>query len=126
MSKLLRLRSFRYRQTPNNLKRVKAHAERREPSTLLLVVPVNFADFERTRIKRTLHNMSVISLPLCYHTQFVLGFYIILVVCLTNPLLTDSLMVNSSLDIDHIVKNVRLESWAEGGAESNEIYITAE
>ena len=51
VSKLLRLRSFRYRQTPNNLKRVKAHAERREPSTLLLVVPVNFADFERTRIK---------------------------------------------------------------------------
>jgi len=70
--------------------------------------------------------MSVISILLCYHTQFVLGFYIILVVCLTNPLLIDSLMVNSSLDIDHIVKDVRLESWAEGGAESDEIHITAE
>ena len=51
VSYLLRLRLLRYRQTPNNLKRVKAHAERREPSTLLLVVSVNFADFQKTRIK---------------------------------------------------------------------------
>jgi len=29
---------LRYRQTPNYPKRVKAHAERREPSTLLLIV----------------------------------------------------------------------------------------
>ena len=47
---LLRLRSFRYRQTPNYPKRVKAHAIRREPSTLLLIVLYEkFADFERTR-----------------------------------------------------------------------------
>ena len=38
VSNLLRLRSFRYRQTPNYPKRVKAHAIRREPSTLLLIV----------------------------------------------------------------------------------------
>ena len=38
VSCLLRLRFLRYRQTPNNLKRVKAHALGREPSTLLLVV----------------------------------------------------------------------------------------
>ena len=49
VSKLLRLRILRYRQTPNNLKRVKAHAERREPSTLLLVVSANFGDFQNTR-----------------------------------------------------------------------------
>ena len=33
---LLRLRFIRYRQTPCNLKRVKAHAIWREPSTLVL------------------------------------------------------------------------------------------
>ena len=78
---------LRYRQTPCVLKRVKAHAIRREPSTLLLYASVNFADFQKQESKRTLHNMSVISILLCYHTQFVLGFYIILVVYLTNPLL---------------------------------------
>ena len=34
---LLRLRCSRYRQTPNVLKRVKAHAIKRELSTLVLV-----------------------------------------------------------------------------------------
>ena len=32
-------------------KRVKAHAIRREPSTLLLYAQLKFGDFERTRIK---------------------------------------------------------------------------
>jgi hypothetical protein len=36
VSKLLRLRILRYRQTPMLPKRVKAHAIRRKPSTLLL------------------------------------------------------------------------------------------
>ena len=40
----------RHRQTPNNLKRVKAHAVRREPSTLLLVVSLIWRISE-TRIK---------------------------------------------------------------------------
>ena len=70
--------------------------------------------------------MSVISILLCYHTQFCFRVLYYSCCLLKNPLLIDSLMVNSSLDIDHIVKNVRLESWAEGGAESNEIHITAE
>ena len=78
MSKLLRLRSFRYRQTPNNLKRVKAHASRREPSTLLLVVSVNFADFQITRIKADASQyvcyISTVMLP--YADSF-WGFYII-------------------------------------------------
>ena len=43
VSYLLRLRSFRYRQTPNNLQRVKAHALGREPSTLLLVISLFLA-----------------------------------------------------------------------------------
>ena len=51
MSYLLRLRYLRYRQTPVFLKRVKAHAERREPSTLLLEQTEYFADFQITRIK---------------------------------------------------------------------------
>ena len=78
VSKLLRLRYLRYRQTPNNLKRVKAHAERREPSTLLLVASVNFADFQITRIKADASQyvcyISTVMLP--YAVSF-LGFYII-------------------------------------------------
>ena len=47
---LLRLRILRYRQTPNNPKRVKAHAIRREPSRLYSwLFSVNFADFQNTR-----------------------------------------------------------------------------
>ena len=76
VSKLLRLRSFRYRQTPNNLKRVKAHAERREPSTLLLVVPLIWRISE-TRIKADASQY--VCYACCYVTirSFVLGFYII-------------------------------------------------
>ena len=51
VSYLLRLRLLRYRQTPNYPKRVKAHAERREPSTLLLIVFLKFGEFQKTRIK---------------------------------------------------------------------------
>ena len=42
---------LRYRQTPNYPKRVKAHAIRREPSTLLLIVILQIGDFQETRIK---------------------------------------------------------------------------
>ena len=38
MDNLLRLRLLRYRQTPNVLKRVKAHAIKRELSTSVLVI----------------------------------------------------------------------------------------
>ena len=51
MSYLHRLRILRYRQTPNHLKRVKAHAERREPSTLFLIDYLKFGEFRTTRIK---------------------------------------------------------------------------
>lgn len=68
MSYLLRLRILRYRQIPNNLKRVKAHASRREPSSLLLVVSVYLPIF-RIQESKTLHNMSVITSLLCYHTR---------------------------------------------------------
>ena len=58
---LTSLTFLRYRQTPCVLKRVKAHAEQREPSTLVLYASVNFADFQKQELKRTLHNMSVMS-----------------------------------------------------------------
>ena len=76
MSKLLRLRYLRYRQTPNNLKRVKAHAERREPSTLFLVVPVNFADFQITRIKADASQYVCYVLRYVTISNFVFDFYI--------------------------------------------------
>ena len=48
----LRLRHSRYRQTPILLKRVNAHAKRRELSTsVLAILKENFADFRMTRIK---------------------------------------------------------------------------
>ena len=58
--------------SPNTLvpKRVKAHAIRREPSTFVLDSFVKFPNFQKQESKRTLHNKSVISLQLCYHTQF--------------------------------------------------------
>ena len=59
----------RHRQTPNNLKRVMltpAGANHLLYSWLFL----NFGEFPKQESKRTLHNMSVISLQLCYHTQF--------------------------------------------------------
>ena len=48
---LRRLRNLRYRQTPNNLKRVNAHASGVNDLLQFLIVPVNFADFQITRIK---------------------------------------------------------------------------
>ena len=52
MDNLLRLRLSRYRQTPNVLKRVNAHAVWREQSTSVLVHCLeNFAEFRKTRIK---------------------------------------------------------------------------
>ena len=67
VSTLLRLRLLRYRQTPNVLKRVNAHAERRELSTSVLVHCLeNFADFRKTRIKSGSSSyvlMSVAMLP---------------------------------------------------------------
>ena len=59
MSNLLRLRFRGIGDNLNYLKRVKAHAERREPSTLLLKHILNFADLGKNKIQRTLHNMSV-------------------------------------------------------------------
>jgi len=47
---LLRLRSTWYRQTPLPLKRVKAHASRREPFTFVLWL-LKLGDFDRTRTK---------------------------------------------------------------------------
>ena len=49
----------RYLQTPNALKRVKAHAIRREHLYFTLVHSRNFADLREQESKRTLHNMSV-------------------------------------------------------------------
>ncbi len=59
---LLRLRNLRYRQTPNNLKRVKAHANGVNNLLQFLIVSVNFADFQITRIKS---GRSVYVLSLC-------------------------------------------------------------
>jgi len=53
---LLRLRLLRYRQTPSNLKRVKVHARRREPSTSVLdYFSVNLAIFRRQESKVDVH-----------------------------------------------------------------------
>ena len=46
---VLRLRYSRFSQTPNALQRVKAHAERREPSTLLLCIISIIGRFRITR-----------------------------------------------------------------------------
>ena len=48
---LTSLTFLRYRQTPIYLKRVKAHAERREPSTFVLDRFCQFWRFSETRIK---------------------------------------------------------------------------
>ena len=47
---------LRYRQTPNYPKRVRAHALRREPSTLLLVVSLIWRILE-SKIQRTLQRI---------------------------------------------------------------------
>ena len=66
MSYLLRLRLLRYRQTPYNLKRVKAHAIRREPSTIVLdYISVNFADFPEDKNQSGRFNVYVC----LYHSQ---------------------------------------------------------
>ena len=52
MDNLLRLRHSRHRQTPMFLKRVKAHAERREQFTSVLeTISSNIGDIRMTRIK---------------------------------------------------------------------------
>ena len=57
---LLRLRLLRYRQTPNVLKRINAHAERRERSTSVLVhLPRKFCRFSEDK------NLKVDVHPIC-------------------------------------------------------------
>jgi len=56
VSYLLRLRYSRYRQTPLQLKRVKAHAIRREPSTLLLLL-ISIWRISNNKIQRTLQRI---------------------------------------------------------------------
>ena len=75
---LLRLRCSRYRQTPIYLKRVKAHAIWREPSTLFLIDSVNFADFQKQESRDASTYISF--LCLCYVTisDLFLGFNIII------------------------------------------------
>ena len=68
---------LRYRQTPNYPKRVKAHAIRREPSTLLLIVILQIGDFQEQESKRTLHNMSIMIYAMLPYAILFLGFYII-------------------------------------------------
>ena len=71
---LLRLRCSRYRQTPIYLKRVKAHAIRREPSTSFLIDYWNLANFEQQESKRTLQRICLF-ISFSAHRQFqFLGF----------------------------------------------------
>ena len=56
VSRLLRLRYLRYRQTPVLLKRVRAHALGREPSTLLLI-DSNFGEFGEQELKLSLQRI---------------------------------------------------------------------
>ena len=76
MSNLLRLRYLRYRQTPNNLKRVKAHAIRREPSTFVLDCFCQFADFQITRIKADASQYVCQIISYVTIRNFVFEFYI--------------------------------------------------
>ena len=59
MDNLLRLRSIWYRQTPNVLKRANAHAERRELSTSVLAVIIQFCRFSDNK------NLKVDIHPIC-------------------------------------------------------------
>jgi len=69
VSKLLRLRILRYRQTPMLPKRVKAHAIRRKPSTLLLQHSSILAIF-RIQDQADASQYVCYIILLCYHTQF--------------------------------------------------------
>jgi len=68
---LLRLRYPRHRQTPILLKRVNAHAERRELSTSVLAILLKFGVFRITRIKsgRSISYV-LISLSVHWHICF--------------------------------------------------------
>ena len=69
---------LRYRQTPNNLKRVKAHAIRREPSTFVLDC---FCQILPILVNKNQSGRFTICLLYLYRyvtiRSFVLGFYII-------------------------------------------------
>ena len=71
MSCLLRLRLLRYRQTPMFPKRVKAHAIKREPSTLLLKHFFNFGEFQKARFCGRFNVYFFFFFFLCYHKRFV-------------------------------------------------------
>ena len=71
VSYLLRLRFLRYRQTPVLLKRVRAHALRREPSTLLLQRFLKFGEFQITRFSGRFNVFLFSFSLLCYHKRFV-------------------------------------------------------
>ena len=62
---------LRYRQTPNHLKRVKAHAIRREPSTFVLDDFLLIWRFSETRIKADASQyvcyISTVMLPYAVH-----------------------------------------------------------
>ena len=68
VSRLLRLRCSRYRQTPCNLKRVNAHAERRELSTSVLdyvlsILPIFEQQESKVDVLCLYVLMSVVMLP---------------------------------------------------------------
>ena len=67
---------LRYLQTPNALKRIIAHASRREPSTLLLCISLNFADFQKQESKLMLQRICLFFFAMLSYAVF-LGFYII-------------------------------------------------
>ena len=73
---LLRLRHLRYRQTPNYLQRVKAHAIWRELQLSFLIVSVNWRFSDDKNLKADIHPIcpfSVIFLSAHRHHRF-LGF----------------------------------------------------
>ena len=69
--RLLRLRYLRYWGKPYNLKRVKAHAVRREPSTSVLDCIIKFPNCQITRIKADASTYMFILSLLYYHKLFV-------------------------------------------------------
>ena len=70
VSNLLRLRILRYWGKPYALKRVNAHAIRREPSTSVLVHILQIPQLSEYKNQSGRFNVYVIQLLLCYHTQY--------------------------------------------------------
>ena len=85
------------------LKRVKAHAERREPSTLLLEQTEYFADFQITRIKADASQY--VCYVICYVTicSFVLSFTLFYLLPL-DPFLMDSCVFSTNYYAHYVCK----------------------